>query len=321
MHFLAFFLALLSSTLASPILLNRTALFQVEPAQTFFTLSARPTISASVYQDFVRYTQYSSLAYYSRCDTPLGNTRVVSLGGTNGTPTGFIARDDVRHEIVVAFRGTLSVEDVVTDIKLRVAPYPAPPGHGDPHVHRGFLNGYNGVATKLEETVKNELTSHPTYTVVVTGHSLGGAYASLAAVALKVHLSTTGINTNIKLYTFGQPRVGNKKFADYAERLLRVENIFRVVHANDAVPTVLIGALTKKLFPMPHWHNHWHFGTEYWQSASPADGDQAPHSTVVKCSGREDKKCSGKWGLKKLLFIHTRYFGEQMAIGNCDLCR
>ncbi|KAJ7152429.1 Alpha/Beta hydrolase protein, partial [Mycena filopes] len=170
--------------------------------------------------DFVRYTQYSSLAYYSRSDTPLGNTRVLSLDGTNGTPTGFIARDDVRKEIIVAFRGTPSVSDVLADIKLLMVEYLPKTSL---KVHRGFLGGYTGVATKVEETVKKQLTSYPTYTVVVTGHSLGGAYASLAAVALEARLSAS----IIKLYTFGQPRVGNEKFADYVQRTLGVDNIFR----------------------------------------------------------------------------------------------
>ncbi|ETN72237.1 triacylglycerol lipase, partial [Necator americanus] len=52
---------------------------------------------------------------------------------------------------------------------------------------------------------------YPTYQVWVTGHSLGGAMASLAAsyiVAAKLVPAA-----NVELVTFGQPRTGNKEFS------------------------------------------------------------------------------------------------------------
>lgn len=53
--------------------------------------------------------------------------------------------------------------------------------------------------------------ANPTYEVWVTGHSLGGAMASLAAS----YIVASGVvpSTDVKLVTFGQPRTGNKDFA------------------------------------------------------------------------------------------------------------
>ncbi len=47
--------------------------------------------------------------------------------------------------------------------------------------------------------------------IFVTGHSLGGALAVFAALDIKETLP----KTHVRLYTYGQPRVGNEGFSDY----------------------------------------------------------------------------------------------------------
>lgn len=93
-------------------------------------------------------------------------------------------------------------------------------------IHSGFQSAYQAVQSNILSTVKSQLASNPSYRVVITGHSLGGALASLSAISLKSGLP----NTNLKLYTYGQPRVGNAPFATLVERLIGVPNIFRAVH-------------------------------------------------------------------------------------------
>jgi triacylglycerol lipase len=67
---------------------------------------------------------------------------------------------------------------------------------------------------------------------VVTGHSLGGALAMLGAKIL------AGAGFEVQaVYTFGQPRVGDREFARvYDERL--GERTFRFVNEEDIVPRV-----------------------------------------------------------------------------------
>ena len=64
---------------------------------------------------------------------------------------------------------------------------------------------------------------------LVTGYSLGGALATLAALEIKQLLQPS----SIKLYTFGQPRVGNDAFARYVESIFSNGEYNRITHAND----------------------------------------------------------------------------------------
>ena len=69
---------------------------------------------------------------------------------------------------------------------------------------------------------------------VLTGHSAGGALATLAALdlACAAHMP----RLRIAMYNFGSPRVGNKHFTTLFDQ--RVPNAFRVIYeAREAGPT------------------------------------------------------------------------------------
>jgi predicted lipase len=50
--------------------------------------------------------------------------------------------------------------------------------------------------------------------VYVTGHSLGGALATLCAYELCNRAPSKRAHYSVTMYTYGAPRVGNKTFAD-----------------------------------------------------------------------------------------------------------
>jgi len=78
-------------------------------------------------------------------------------------------------------------------------------------------------------------------TIHCIGHSLGGAVASLAADWIKENHSS-----EVKLYTFGAPRVGfGSGFGQSITNKLLAKNIHRVYHGTDPVPMV-------PLFPFAH---------------------------------------------------------------------
>ncbi|CAK9166987.1 unnamed protein product [Ilex paraguariensis] len=72
--------------------------------------------------------------------------------------------------------------------------------------------------------------------VYVTGHSLGGALATLLALELSSSQLAKCGAINVTMYNFGSPRVGNRRFADvYNEK---VKDSWRVVNHRDIIPTV-----------------------------------------------------------------------------------
>lgn len=72
-------------------------------------------------------------------------------------------------------------------------------GVGGALVHAGFLAAYNSVALKLLRIVRSQVTLNPSYPIVVTGHSLGGAIASLGAISIR----SAHPQAHMKLFTFG----------------------------------------------------------------------------------------------------------------------
>ena len=121
---------------------------------------------------------------------------------------------------IVAFRGTEADQplDLLTDINI--VPVDWPQGG---HVHLGFVSALDSVWTEVIAILQ---TTHarPWF----TGHSLGGALATLAADR---HGNPGGV------YTFGSPRVGDDAFAQgFARRHPR--RSFRYVNGEDAVAKV-----------------------------------------------------------------------------------
>ncbi|RDB16774.1 putative feruloyl esterase A [Hypsizygus marmoreus] len=256
-------------------------------------------ISQAVFDDLVRYTKYSSAVYQWICPTPLGNTLVEKF--INSGTQGFVVRDAARKEIVVAFRGSLEVIDALIDIHIIMTPLKSTgiTAVGDSYVHSGFLFAYNVVATDVLRIVKSQVAANPGYTVVVTGHSLGGSVASIAALSIRAALPSVPI----KLYTYGQPRTGNAAFASLVESRIGGTNIFRAVHTSDGVPTILF-----KIF------GYRHFATEYWNFR-----DSATPANVRKCSGGDDPDCSDSIFSGGVNIQHVSYFGQAMAL-NPLLC-
>ncbi|XP_073056705.1 uncharacterized protein [Primulina eburnea] len=160
-----------------------------------------------------------------------------------------IWRDPRTKRLVIAFRGTEQTrwKDLLTDLMLVPAGLNPERIGGDfkqeVQVHSGFLGAYDSVRTRLISLIKqaigyrgDSLEMLPTWHIYVTGHSLGGALATLLALELSSsQLSKRGA-ISVTMYNFGSPRVGNKRFAEiYNEK---VKDSWRVVNHRDIIPTV-----------------------------------------------------------------------------------
>ncbi|CAM6123105.1 unnamed protein product [Calypogeia fissa] len=159
-------------------------------------------------------------------------------------------RDLRRHRIVVAFRGTEQTKwkDVVTDLSLLAAgfnPERVTAGSNfkdEPLVHSGFLKAYDSVKARILSLLRASIDSSinpidgSRWQIFVTGHSLGGALATLFALELSSSRLAKSQNLGVTMYNYGSPRVGNRVFAEKYNKI--VKNSWRVVNHRDIVPTV-----------------------------------------------------------------------------------
>ena len=104
---------------------------------------------------------------------------------------------------ILAFRGTGSAVDWVSDFIAQQIPY-RPVGDAG-QTHKGFTDIYMSAREQIHQLMLALPAETPLF---ITGHSLGGALATLAAIDIVHH---SPIVTPI-VYTFGAPRVGDPQF-------------------------------------------------------------------------------------------------------------
>lgn len=134
-----------------------------------------------------------------------------------GRPQCYIMADE--QSCVLSFRGTQSLGNWIDNAKAS----PVPHDYGD--VHRGFSAGYKALGPLILKSLKELLT--PNRTLFVTGHSLGGALATIAAAELHGQFLISGV------YTFGQPKTG--LFGSFFDEYFGGK-FFRFVNNEDVVP-------------------------------------------------------------------------------------
>jgi hypothetical protein len=149
------------------------------------------------------------------------------LGSNDLWPKAIITAND--QYISVCFRGTKSSWDWLTNID--VAQVPLPTGSGKVHkgIYKATLQRYAEILEVVQKLQRQ--LPRPLY---VTGHSLGGGMAIVAASMM----NSDNIPPNA-VYTFGSPKVGDTQFAiEYAQNPTLNLNTFRIVNYCDPVPKI-----------------------------------------------------------------------------------
>jgi len=139
--------------------------------------------------------------------------------------TGIVARDDSRQTITVAFRGTHSLRNWWANIQLVWKD--ASVFCSDCKLHRGFYDAFTEAFPPILASVTSLRAQYPSYKLVVTGHSFGGALATITATEFR------RLGYSVDLYTYGAPRVGNDGFSRFVSR--RSGN-YRVTHLSITPP-------------------------------------------------------------------------------------
>jgi hypothetical protein len=145
--------------------------------------------------------------------------------------------------MVLAFRGSQEIQDWYTNFSTKLRQFTIRKegvttiSSYKGRVHTGFFLGWASIERSVLDQIsrwrKDCLQKGQVLPpLLITGHSLGGALATMAAAAL----SENGIDV-AGLYTFGQPRVGDWVFTRQLNNTLNGK-VFRFVNNNDIVPHV-----------------------------------------------------------------------------------
>jgi len=139
---------------------------------------------------------------------------------------GFVARNDRAHTLAISFRGTRTPGEWLKDLDFVAASYTPISKWGE--VHQGFQLVYLAMQASVEDLVTSAIGDSTN--IWITGHSLGGAVATLAAPDVAINMSKIVPS----LHTYAGPRSGQPSFADKFDKL--VKTCFRVVNRWDIVP-------------------------------------------------------------------------------------
>ncbi len=187
----------------------------------------------------IPYPGYQNVGFAAKPETVVAGAEETNAALVGPTPDG----------VVLAFRGTQPLEfgkgldgfvqsllDWTNDAKARLVP-----GIGG-MVHKGFSDALDTLWASLLRQVKHQLASASP--LLITGHSKGGALASLAAIKLKIEegIEPAGV------YTFGSSCAGDIAFAKNSRR--EIESQWRFENQDDIVPHLpphakLVKALAK----------------------------------------------------------------------------
>jgi len=133
----------------------------------------------------------------------------------------FITHHD--EVVLISVRGTKELVDFVRDTDAEQVPFE----EGVGKTHQGFYKAYKAMSKFVQVYLEQ---FHTGQKIIICGHSLGGAIATLLAEALRRSPNAY----EILLYTYGSPRAGDADFVKGAAELAH----HRMANNNDPIPSV-----------------------------------------------------------------------------------
>lgn len=162
-----------------------------------------------------------------------GSVRFVHGDDSNNTQA-IVGKLGLQPGCFVAFRGSHTMDNWVKDFQLwywdsELENYPECDGC---KVHTGFYKYWENLRDDVNKALDDAGCQDETGDLVyITGHSLGGALAHLAAFTLR----DRGYKLAL-MYSFEAPRVGNDKFAAAFNSIFGSEEpCYRITHDEDVV--------------------------------------------------------------------------------------
>lgn len=158
-----------------------------------------------------------------------------------------------------------------------------------PMIHTGFYHIWEDIQNLgMRDSILDMLTTYPNADILVTGHSLGGALASVCALGLKQNaLYTQHAINRVDFITFGSPRSFNENLAKYFDGV--IDSNWRIENEHDIVPTLPYETM-----------GYYHTSTEIWYTSTDP-------LTYKQCDGSGED-----WGCYYVGYSvddHLNYFG------------
>jgi len=201
-----------------------------------------------------------------------------------------------RQEIVASFRGTTTPMDYILDFAIINA---TPDPNSKIKVHTGFYIAAMSLYQQVTEAIGCQLSQNPTYKIVLTGCSLGGAIARVFQFYYKFNDQFSGVP--VEVYTYGEPRSGNKYYADNLNS--HPITTVRVVNKADMIPHLPPTSVLNSNFL---YDNYVHVLHEFWIKST---------NTTTFCgeTAYEDENCSNSLGPGYTVLDHTQYPGTSSS--------
>lgn len=217
--------------------------------------------------------------------------------GANNTCVFMVLRSDPNEQFMVVFRGSVGDVQLLTE----ALSLPQKPLDKFGKVQSYFLSAFGYLWPQVQNALNDP--EHESYSLVVTGYSLGGSLASLTA--LKTIADGHRSADKVYLLTFGQPRVGDRQLGQNIDKYVKYSH--RVVNRADLIPhyppfVPLFSG--RKLLKGSYYHNQ----QEIWYQDGMADG--ATYTTTTK---NEDPAGSDSMRGKFKLADHKLYFNRDFA--------
>lgn len=161
------------------------------------------------------------------CEQLPGFTTVASGGNGGAIQNWYVGYYPTFSSVVVGYQGTnlSNIEAILTDLNF----FPRTPSQSlfpglpsSAKVHGGFLDAYSKTQAAVFAGVQQALTTFGTNKVILTGHSLGGALATISAASMKLRL---GPDYSFKVVSYSCPRIGDRNWVDWVDSNLEVTRV------------------------------------------------------------------------------------------------
>ena len=170
-------------------------------------------------------------------DETLNSLKQDSKISEMGPVVYYISVDHENECVVVTLRGTMGLSDALTDFTCEYTTY------NGFNVHKGMMACAQKLETLIEKDVVDALAMNKDYSLVLTGHSLGGGIAGMMSILWSDVIDNKSSvirlkdkKTPIKCYAYGIPCIMDQALSIKCQYL-----ITSVVHNSDLVPTLSLG--------------------------------------------------------------------------------